>query len=267
MPIWFYEIRPLYSAIIMVVFVETLSLVGLFLTRRLVLPRFRYSEGINDAISGTVQAIGVFYGITVGLIAVGVWNTNSNAADLVSQEASAIGGLYRDVTGLPSPLRETLQVKLREYTGALIDREWPAQEKGIIPEEGTRIMNDFQLHLFAFEPTTPGQTQLYSEALRAFNRLAEARRLRLNAVTNGLSGTMWGVIWLGAVISIGVAYLFKIEDVKMHMVLVALMGGFLAILLFMISVNDRPFYGTITVSPEPYQLILERLQMYSSPSQ
>jgi len=27
-----------------------------------------------------VQAIGVFYGITVGLIAVGVWNTYSNAS-------------------------------------------------------------------------------------------------------------------------------------------------------------------------------------------
>ena len=267
MPIWFYEIRPLYSAIIMVVFVETLSLMGLLLTRRLLLPRFRYSEGINDAISGTVQAIGVFYGITVGLIAVGVWNTNSNASDLVSQEASAIGGLYRDVSGLPSPLRETLQVKLGEYTRTVIDQEWPVQEKGKIPLEGTRILNDLQLKLFTFEPTTPGQTQLYGEALRAFNRLAESRRLRLNAVTSGLSGTMWGVIWVGAVLSIGVAYLFKIEDAKMHAVLVGLMGGFLAVLLFMISINDKPFYGAITVSPEPYQMMLERIQAFSTPPQ
>src|SRR5438046_5554784 len=115
MPIWLYEIRPLFAAAIVLLFLETVSMIGLFLARRFLLPRFHYSEGINDAISGTVQAIGVFYGITVGLIAVAVWNTNSTAADLVSREASAIGGMYRDVRGLPSPLREDLLQKLREY--------------------------------------------------------------------------------------------------------------------------------------------------------
>ncbi len=258
MPIWFYDLRPLYAALVMVVFVETLSMIGLMITRRFILPRFRYSEGINDAISGTVQAIGVFYGITVGLIAVGVWNTNSNASDLVSQEASAVGGLYRDVAGLPSPLREELPAKLREYLDVVINKDWPAQKRAMISEDGTRILNEFQFKLFAYEPTSPGQVELHGEALRAFNRLADARRLRLNAVRSGLSGTMWGVIWVGAIISIGVAYLFKIDDVKMHVVLVGLMGGFLAMVLFMIAINDRPFYGAVSISPEPYQLLLDR---------
>src|ERR1700757_4010906 len=108
----------------MAVFIEAVSLAGLFLARRFVLPRLQYGEGVNDAVSGTVQAIGVFYGITVGLIAVGVWNTNSNASDLVSKEASAIGGMYRDVGGLPSPLREELWAKLREYAEFVIYQDW-----------------------------------------------------------------------------------------------------------------------------------------------
>ena len=58
MPIWLYEVPPLVTAIVMVVFVEALSLIGLFLARRFLLPRFHYSDGINDAVSGTVQAIG-----------------------------------------------------------------------------------------------------------------------------------------------------------------------------------------------------------------
>jgi len=263
-PIWFYELRPLFAAIVMLVFVETLSLIGLFLARRFLLPRFHYSDGINDAVSGTVQAIGVFYGITVGLIAVGVWNTNSTASDLVSQEASAVGGLYRDVAGLPSPLRDDLTAKLKEYLEVVTSREWPAQAKGKTPEDGTRILNELQVKFFAYEPTTPGQVGLYSEGLRAFNRLAECRRLRLNAVSSGLSGTMWGVIWIGAIISIGVAYLFKIEDAKMHVVLIALMGGFLAMVLFMISINDRPFYGAVQISPEPYQMLLDRIHTYAT---
>jgi hypothetical protein len=109
MPQWAYEISTLKLALIMVAIVEAVSLIGLLLARRFVLPHLHFHDGINDAISGTVQAIGVFYGITVGLIAVGVWNTNSNASDLVSKEAASIGGMYRDVSGYPEPVRGTLQ--------------------------------------------------------------------------------------------------------------------------------------------------------------
>ena len=87
----------------MVVFIESVALIGLVLVRRLLIPRLHYDRDANDAVSGTVQAIGVFYGITVGLIAVGVWNTNSNASELVSKEAASIGALYRDVCGYPLP--------------------------------------------------------------------------------------------------------------------------------------------------------------------
>jgi hypothetical protein len=261
LPIWLYEVPPLVTAVVMVVFIEALSLIGLVVTRRFILPRFNYSEGINDAISGTVQAIGVFYGVTVGLIAVAVWNTSATASDLVSNEASAIGGLYRDVGGLPSPLREDLSAKLRAYTKFVIEQDWPAQSHGKTLDGGTLLLNDFQNQLFAYEPNTPGQTELYGEALRGFDKLAESRRLRLLAVNGALSDTMWVVIWIGAVISIGVAYLFNIQDVKMHAVLIALMGGFLAIVLFMIVINDKPFYGNAKISPEPYQLLLNKLPM------
>jgi hypothetical protein len=247
------------TAIVMVVFIETFSLIGLFLARRFLLPRFSYSEGLNDAISGTVQAIGVFYGVTVGLIAVAVWNTSAISSDLVSKESSAIGGLYREVRGLPSPLREDLSAKLREYTKFVIEQDWPAQEHGKILEGGTKILNEFQDQLFNYEPNTPAQTALFSELISSFDRLSESRRLRMLAVHGGLSDTMWAVIWVGALISIGVAYLFNIQDPKMHAGLIALMGGFLAIVLFMIVINDKPFYGSTAVSSQPYQVLLDRL--------
>src|SRR5205814_9312052 len=126
MPIWLYEIRPFYAAIILVLFIETISMIGLVLVRRLVIPRFHYHDGANDAVSGTVQAIGVFYGITVGLIAVGVWNTNSNAAELVSKEATSIAALYRDISGYPSPIRDQLQSRLRDSKVFVIEQAWRA---------------------------------------------------------------------------------------------------------------------------------------------
>lgn len=256
MPNWLYEISPLQTAIIIVAFVELIAIVGLLWARRFALPRFRYCENINEAVSGTVQAIGVFYGITVGLIAVAVWDTNTNAAELVSREASAISSFYRDVSGYPTPLREELREKVREYTVFTIEEAWPAQKRGEILPRGTTILDDLQVKLYSFEPRTQGQMALHSEALHGYNNFLEYRRLRIDAVKGGLSTTMWIVIWLGAAISIGVAYFYRIEDVKLHGALVSLMAGFLALVLFMITINDRPFYGSVSISPDPYRLII-----------
>jgi hypothetical protein len=259
MPLWAYNMSPLQLALIMVATIEAFSLLGLFLTRRFILPRLRFHDGINDAISGAVQTIGVFYGITVGLIAVGVWNTHSNSEDVVSKEAAAIGMLYRDVTGYPQPVREKLQGDLKLYTEALIDQIWPAQKEGRLLDVGTQLMDDFQSTLYSYEPTTPGQTALHGETLSAFNNLIAYRRLRIDAVAGSLSTVMWAVIWVGAAISIGVGYLYKIEDPRIHAMLVVLMAGFLGLVLFMIVINDRPFTGRNSIPPEPYRMILHHL--------
>lgn len=265
MPIWLYEISPRAAALVMVAFIESLALIGLVLVRRVVIPRLHYDDGANDAVSGTVQAIGVFYGITVGLIAVGVWNTHSNSADLVSKEAAAIGGLYRDLSGYPSPLREQLRSQLRDYTVFVVDEAWPAQKKGEghFVSRGVRLLDRFQSMLFSFQPSNAGQSALHSETLKGYNTLLEYRRLRIDAVGGGLSLVMWSVIWVGAAISIGVAYFFNIPDIKLHAILVALMGGFLAMVLFMIVINDKPFYGPKSISSDPYKLILENLMNVS----
>lgn len=259
MPLWAYQMPSLYLVLLMVASIELVSMIGLFLARRLLIPRLRFHDGVNDAISGTVQAIGVFYGITVGLIAVGVWNTNSNASDLVSKEAASIGALYRDVSGYPEPVRAVLQSRLREYTHFVVEQAWPAQKQGRILDGSTRIMDEFQNSLMKFEPSTAGQTALHSEALRAYNTLIGYRRQRIDAVGAGLSQVMWIVIWIGAAISIGVAYLYKIEDPRIHAMLVALMAGFLAMVIFMIVINDRPFSGRNGIPPDSYKLILDKL--------
>lgn len=261
MPIWLYEVSPPVAAVIIVVFVESLALMGLVAVRRHLIPRLHYDDGANDAVSGTVQAIGVFYGITVGLIAVGVWNTNSNASELVSKEAAAISALFRDVSGYPSPLRDELRADLRQYTVFVIEKAWPAQMRGDgqVIDGGTQILDDFQRRLYSFEVGNASQSALHTETLRAYNSLLEYRRLRIDAVGGGLSTVMWAVIWVGAAISIGIAYFFNIPDIKLHAILVALMGGFLGMVLFMIVINDKPFYGAVSLSSDPYRLILERV--------
>jgi hypothetical protein len=158
-------------------------------------------------------------------------------------------------------LREELRTKLREYTVFVINEAWPAQHRGEGQQVrgGTHLLDDFQDKLYTFQPANVSQSALHSETLRVYNSLLEYRRLRIDAVGGGLSTVMWSVIWVGAAISIGIAYFFNIPDFKLHAILIVLMGGFLAMVLFMIVINDKPFYGAVGISSDPYKLIIENV--------
>ncbi len=259
MPSFFYILPQVPLAASLLIFIEVVALGGLLLARRHLLPRLRLGEGTNEAVSGTVQSIGVFYGITVGLIAVSVWNRHDAATAVASREAAAIGGLYRDVSMLPEPARGILREQIALYTDTLISVIWPAQRKGETAKLGTRVMDDLQEKLSSFQPANPREEIIFAEALSAYNTLVETRRLRMDAADEGLSGMMWGVIWVGAAISIGVAYLFKIDDPNLHIAMVGLMAAFLSLVVFMILINDRPFFGYSGIEPDSYRFVQQTL--------
>jgi hypothetical protein len=259
-PLWMYTLHPFVLGVLMQFVIVGLSMLGLVLVRRYVLPRLHLHEGVNEAISGTVQAIGVFYGVTVGLIAVGVWTTSSNSTDLVSQEASSIGALYRDVQNLPPAQSGPMRAELKAYTEEVVRSDWPTQRlQGKVREVNSAPLKRFQRLLAAFEPQTPGEEARYAAALDSYNQMSKDRRLRLDAVEAGLSDIMWAVIWAGAAISIAVFYLFNIKDFRVHALLVGFVSVYLALVLFMIAINDKPFYGTISISPRSYELLLDTL--------
>ena len=257
MPTWLYSLPMFAIAVVMVGGIIAVSLIGLVLARRFVRPHFHYHDGINEAISGTMHAIGVFYGVTVGLIAVGVWTNYTNAHDIASREATAVASLYSDIMKSPEPTSHELEIELPDYLVTVIQKVWPALRRGTIVNDDAQILHKVRTTLMAFEPHTEGEKVRYTEALAAFGRLVELRRLRIDAAGNSLSPVMWWVIWIGAAISISVGYLYKIDDGKLHATLIVLMAGFLGIVLFMIAINDKPFFGTASIGPASYELVLD----------
>ena len=125
-------------------------------------------------------------------------------------------------------------------------------------------MNRFQALLNRFEPATEGQKLLHGETLRAYNEMIQARRMRLDSVSTGLPAVMWAVIIGGAFISLSAAFFFKVEDARLHGLLVALLAVFMGLVIFMIFALDRPFRGDLGLPPDPYQLIYDHL-MKSNP--
>jgi hypothetical protein len=235
------------------------AVVGLLVVRRRVLPRLRIRSEDSEVSGAMVQCIMVFYGLAVALIAVSVFQTYSDVSKIISGEASALNALYRDVSSYPESIRLELQKELREYTDQVIHVAWPLQRRGRTPIAGFAHMTRFQAVLNNFEPATEGQKILHAETLRAYNLLIQARRMRLDAATTCLPSVMWGVIVAGAFIGLSATFFFKVEDARLHGILVTLLAVFMGLVIFMILALDRPFRGDLGLPPDPYQLIYDQL--------
>jgi hypothetical protein len=235
------------------------GIAGLLLVRRFVLPRVRVQTVDAEFSSAMLQGVLMFYGLAVALIAVNVWQTYTDVSKIVSQEATALGSLYRDVSNYPGPIRLQLREQLRDYVDNVIQVAWPLQQRGRVPTDGVELMNRFQVTLTSFEPATEGQKVLHGETFRAYNQLIQARRLRLDAVGTKLPGILWFVIIIGGVISLLASFLFKIDDLRFHALQVLLLAAFIGLVIFMILALDRPFRGDLGLRCDPYQLICNQL--------
>jgi hypothetical protein len=265
MPDFIFDLPLLITGPAIVLLLWLYGVVGLLIIRRRVLPRLRTHREDAEFSGAMLQAIMVFYGLAAALIAVSVWQSYSDVAKIISQEATALAALYRDVSSYPEPIRPQLQKGLRDYVDQIIHQAWPLQERGKTPTKGVELMNRFQDTLDDFEPTGEGQKILHAETLRAYNQVIQARRLRLDAVNTGLPGILWFIIIAGAFISLTSSFFFKVEDVRLQGIQVVLVAAFIGLVMFMILALDRPFRGDLGLRPGAYQLVYDQLMKSSSP--
>jgi hypothetical protein len=235
------------------------GLIGLWIFRRFILPRLHMQVADSEFSGAMLQAVMVFYGLAVALIAVNVWQGYSDAAKIASQEATAAAALYRDVSDYPEPERSRLQKQLRDYVNQIINEAWPLQQRGHTPTAGLAMMDRFQARLMSFEPTTEGRKILHAETVGAYNRLIQAWRLRVDAVQARLPGVLWFIIVAGAIISLGSSFFFRIEDGRLQAIQVVLLATFVGLIIFLIYAFDRPFRGELGLRPDSYQLVRDHL--------
>jgi len=235
------------------------SIMSLDWFRRHQLPRLRFGHGDSDFNAAMLASIMVFYGLATALTAVHVWEVYERVEQITRNEAALLGVLYRNVSGYPEPERSVLQEDIRAYTDQIIREAWPLQRRGIVPEGGVAHMDKLQATLYGFEPVTEGQKILALETVASYNRMLEARRLRVDAVERHLPGVMWVVIVLGAIISVVSSFFFTVLDARVHRIQVGLLATFIGLVIFIILALDRPFQGGLAVPSSPYQVVYEHL--------
>lgn len=249
MLMWLYELPmwvglPLFIALVLGV--SWLILLGL---RRWV-RRASHGSGEWDRILGYAVAVyGVFYGVTLALIASAAYANFADVDELVLQESSSVAVLFRDASGFPDPDKRELQNLLTAYTTRVIDVEWPAQAAGNVPDETVDEVDGIEDILFAFEPKTEAQSSVQEETIDAFNQFVADRRARAAVTELELPDVLWIVLTVGAVLNAVLLGLIEVRSLRVHLVMSGLIAVFVAMLIYAIAGFDRPYSGPISVTP------------------
>lgn len=133
----------------------------------------------NDLAGFSVAIISVVYAVLLAFIAVATWEAFAEAQKIVEEEAGYVGNLYRDTKGFPHAAGTQMRAALQEYTNDVASKEWPQQQRRVVPHDGWEPLNRLHAQLLTFQPTTRGEGVIQSEFLRTLNELYRARVKRV----------------------------------------------------------------------------------------
>ncbi len=255
---WMYDYPAWEMGVLFAVGSVVGSLGGMFLVRPLFHRWIHGQDRTNEMVSLNIASFSVFYGILLGLVSVGVYADYSSTSDIVEREASTLAALYSDTGAMPEPHRSRLLTDLREYAKMTIDKDWPAQAKGLVPSSGTDRLSRYQADLADVHPTVKADEIAYAEAFGQVEKLVELRANRLARVTAGTPNMLWWVLWIGAFLTIAIIWMLNME-LHVHGILTAVLSMFLGIVIFLIAEMDKPFRGEGLVGPEAYVLVYDSL--------
>jgi hypothetical protein len=244
---------------IIVVLGLTAAAVGLLaVVDRRISPRERAK---HNEVAGFIYAIvGNVYAVLLALVVVAVWNQFEQAGDTVSEESSALAGVFWVSHGLPQPQGHQMQALASAYANEVVDTEWDNMAAGEPSPEGWAIVDRMRATLLEVEPTTPAETELYAEGLDQLQRLADGRRIRLVESEQGIPAVLTMVLVVGCVVTIGFTALFGLTSTLAHRIMVGSLAGLIGLVLVTVTLLDSPFSGGARVGPDEFERLLQRFE-------
>jgi len=257
---WIYDYSTTQTALLFVAVFVAFGVGGLLVFLRVFHDWLHKDERTNEMVGFAMTSFALLHGLLLGLLAVAAYNNFSQTMTAVTNEASSLAALYRDVGGFPEPERSELQTTLRRFTRSVIDVSWPKQRAGEMPTEAAAIMAQFFAQMYAFKPADDRDAAVLAEALSQANTLVSLQRARLANMNQGIPALMWYVVVIGSIINIMLIWMVNGRR-HIHVMLTALLSGFMGLVIYLIAAMDYPFRGQISVGPEAFEEIYQAMMV------
>ena len=247
-----------FLVILTVVLPIVVAVLGQALVQRLVPPALRQEH--NDVAGFIYAVLGVAYAVLLAFVAIVVWESYETAEHTMESEANELAGIYFLANQFPEHDRERVHDLARSYARAVVEEEWPLMEQGKTSSRANSLLSELRLSLQNLDIRTDADLILYDQALTRFHDLANARRLRLVAVTEGLPAILWVVLIGGGAVTVCFTYLFGLKSNWAHALMIAALTLVICAILLTIGLLEYPFAGEARIEPDAFEEVLHMFQ-------
>lgn len=261
---WIYDYPTWEMALLFTFGTAALAIAGVLLFRRFFGAWLHRDDKVNEMVGFAMSSFSMLYGLLLGLLAVAAYQGFSDTSGLTDRESTMLATLYGATSALPDPLGDELQADLRRYTRNVIDVSWPEQRIGVTPTAATELLETYLDKLHSFEPHSLREQNVQSEAFALANELVQIRRSRLLSIDGGIPEILWWVVLAGAAINILLIWMLDMAR-HSHIILSAMVGGFLGLVIFLVAAMDYPFRGAVSVGPDSFEFVY-RTVMHAEPA-
>jgi hypothetical protein len=247
----------LEQAIVVMVFFASVTILGLYVVRRLV-PAHILSED-HEVAGYTFGVVGAFYGVVLAFVIVAAWQRFERADDKAQAEALALSNLYSLSKGFPQPMRADLGRAARDYAEQVANHEWD-QMATFEFERTLDGEGELWRVLLSYNPTNNLETDVLAKCLDEMDALSDARQLRYVYYKEDLPSVVWLVIYAGCIITIAFSFFCGSKRFWPQAMMSATFALLIGLTIMAIAELANPYQGAVTVTNAPFKFVLKIIE-------
>jgi hypothetical protein len=247
-----WQIDSYISGILLVVIATTVAVLGLLLSRRVLRKHDLIST--HEVGGFLLSVVGTMYAVILGLIVVDSLVKFQQGRLMTEQEANGLANIVLLANHMPSGTREQIQKYALEYADLVVNREWLLLDDGLSSPEAQEKALQLIETVTEFEPKTAREQSTYETALAAAGDFWNARRYRVVTAAQGIPALQWFVLIAGGGITVTFTYFFKLEHLRIQVVMTSLVATIIALSLYMLLMFGYPYSGGVKVSCDSFSL-------------
>ncbi|HEX4226208.1 MAG TPA: hypothetical protein VHZ97_27855 [Pseudonocardiaceae bacterium] len=222
-------------------------------------------SGNNDSASNVFTIVGGLQAVLIAFVLISLFDNVSTVSTESYTEANAVVAIYWDADSLPTPTQDKIHQLCLDYTNTVVNTEWSQLENGATTVTGPGWQQLQDLHSAitdaAVDNSDNWRLNEKTDAANQVWQIFQARQSRLSAASGGgVSLVVWLAMIVGSLLTLALAYLFGGAKLVPHMVMVGVLAGTIALLLFAVYQMQDPFTGGAAVGPDAFTSALGRLQ-------
>jgi hypothetical protein len=255
-----YDLPNWVMGVVIVGTIMALTYAGYFVLHRTWRPTI--TEANASVAMSILAVIATVHSLLLAFSALSVWDSFGSAEEAVVHEANTVGALARDLAVFDSADSREARRMLRAYTDLVVNVEWETMRNGQANTETWNAFDRMFLAIGRLDPDTPRRVALLPEILARTNELLKDRRSRLHTSASAVPGTLWTVVLIGTVLTL--ATIFMLPPTGFNIFMIGLVSLSMGLVFFLIVAMDRPFAGTESISPEPFESTIDNIRRWDA---